>query len=71
MQIVVVSAVSAESALEKAAADSPMAKAMQTLVSDADLRSRYGAAAKKRVETVFAEDVVMQQVYDVLADSIL
>ena len=48
-----------------------LAKAMQTLVSDADLRSKYGAAAKKRVETVFAEDVVMQQVYDVLADSIL
>ena len=44
---------------------------MQTLVSDADLRRRYGAAAKKRVETVFAEDVVMQQVYDVLKDSIL
>ena len=51
--------------------ETALAKAMQTLVSDADLRSRYGAAAKKRVETVFAEDVVMQQVYDVLADSIL
>ena len=51
--------------------ETALAKAMQTLISDADLRSRYGAAAKKRVETVFAEDVVMQQVYDVLADSIL
>ena len=51
--------------------ETALAKAMQTLVSDADLRSKYGAAAKKRVETVFAEDVVMQQVYDVLADSIL
>lgn len=51
--------------------ETALAKAMQTLVSDADLRSKYGAAAKKRVETVFAEDVVMQQVYDVLKDSIL
>ncbi len=51
--------------------ETALAKAMQTLISDADLRRRYGAAAKKRVETVFAEDVVMQQVYDVLADSIL
>ena len=51
--------------------ETALAKALQTLVSDADLRSKYGAAAKKRVETVFAEDVVMQQVYDVLKDSIL
>lgn len=43
-----------------------LAKAIQTLVSDAALRERYGKAAKQRVETVFAEETVMRQVYAAL-----
>ncbi len=43
-----------------------LAEAIQTLVSDAALRQRYGMAARQRVETVFAEKTVMQQVYDFL-----
>ena len=48
-----------------------LAKAIQTLVSDAALRVQYGKAAKQRVETVFAEETVMQQVYDALQPSFL
>lgn len=43
-----------------------LAKAIQTLVSNAALRKQYGKAAKQRVETVFAEETVMQQVYKTL-----
>lgn len=48
-----------------------LAEAIQTLVSDAALRQRYGMAARQRVETVFAEKTVMQQVYDFLQPSAL
>ncbi len=43
-----------------------LAKAIQMLVSDAHLRQQYGTAAIRRAETVFAEETVMQQVYDAL-----
>lgn len=46
-----------------------LANAIQTLVSNAALREQYGKAAKQRVETVFAEETVMQQVYDALQPS--
>lgn len=48
-----------------------LAEAIQTLVSDVSLRQRYGMAAKQRVEAVFAEKTVMQQVYDFLQPSAL
>jgi rhamnosyl/mannosyltransferase len=47
-----------------------LADAIQKLTSDADLRQAYGVAAKKRTETVFAEETIMQQVYDSLRDGI-
>lgn len=43
-----------------------LAAAIQKLAGDADLRKQYGAAAKQRAETAFAETIVMEQVYQYL-----